>query len=91
MTQYFIFNSEADAEKFCTKGCPIYGKDLDGNEVTDKGVTTRLSDWVKHPTEEKWLVQWSEDLRDMEGEIQEFDKEVLFPTPSMEELFKSKP
>lgn len=91
MTKYFVFNSENEAEKFCTEGCPIYGIDLDGNEVRDRGVTTRLADWVKHPTEEKWLVQWNEDLKDVEGEILEFDKDVLFPSISMEELLNTKP
>lgn len=91
MTKYFTFNSEAEAEKFCTEGCPIYGIDLEGNEVRDKGVTTRLADWVKHPNEEKWLVAWNEDLKDVEGAIQEFDKDILFPVLSMEDLLKSKP
>jgi hypothetical protein len=90
MTKYFTFNSEQEAEQFCTQGCPIYGKDLSGNEVRDRGVTIRLADWKKHPTEELWLVQYDESLADKEGEIQEFDREILFPTPKMEDLLKLK-
>ena len=88
MTRYFTFNSEIEAEEFCTHGCPIYGTDLEGREVTNKGVTTRLADWKKHPTEKKWLVQYDKSLFDKEGDIQEFDREILFPTPKMEDLLK---
>lgn len=83
MNKFFVFNSEAEAEAFCTEGCPIYGKDLEGNEVRDKGVTTRLTEWKKHPTEELWLVEWDNCMDGKEGNLQEFDKEKLFPQPKM--------
>ena len=74
-----MFNSETEAEAFCTEGCPIYGKDLDGNEVKDKGVTTRLADWVKHPTEELWLVRSHRKLEGKSVQTLEIAKEVVFP------------
>ena len=79
MTKYFTFNSEAEAEEFCTRGCPIYGKDLEGNEVKDKGVTARLADWKKHPAEGLWLVKASDMPEGSVGEIQELDEDKLFP------------
>lgn len=84
MTQYFTFDSEAEAEEFCTEGYPIYGKNLKGVEVRNKGITRRAAEWRKHPTEEVWLVEMSKVLEGREGEIQEFDKEKLFPPPKME-------
>lgn len=87
MTKYFVFNSEQAAEEFCTKGCPIYGKDLEGNEVRDRGVTTRLADWVKHPTEEIWLIEYSDIFKNEDqSNLVELDKEELFPQPKMEEM-----
>lgn len=79
MTQYFTFSSEAEAEKFCTQGCPIYGKDLEGNELKDKGVTLRLAEWKKHPTEELWLVKASDMPEGTKGKIEELDEDKLFP------------
>lgn len=79
MEKFFVFNSEAEAEAFCTEGCPIYGKDLAGNEVKDKGVTTRLADWVKHPTEELWLVRSYRKLEGKPVQTLEITKEVVFP------------
>ena len=80
MTKYFTFQSEAEAEEFCTRGCPIYGKDLEGNEVKDKGVTTRLADWKKHPTEELWLVEYSFIFEGRPTEnLKEYNKDELFP------------
>lgn len=79
MTKFFVFNTEEEAEAFCTTGCPIYGHDLEGNEVKDKGVTTRLAEWKKHPTEEKWLVKASDMPEGTEGEIEELDEDKLFP------------
>ena len=77
--EFFTFNSEAEAESFCTQGCPIYGRDLEGKEVTDKGVTTRLADWVKHPSQEKWLVRVADMPGETKGTIEEFDEEIIYP------------
>ena len=88
MTQYFVFNSEQAAEEFCTRGCPIYGQDLEGNEVRDRGMTTRLADWVKHPIEEKWLVRYNDIFeKEDQSSLVELDEEKLFPSMSMEETF----
>ena len=76
---FFVFNSEKEAEKFCTNGCPIIGKSLDGSEVEGKGVTTRLAEWVKHPTEDLWLVKASSMPEGTDGLIEELDEEKLFP------------
>lgn len=87
MAKFFVFNSESEAEAFCTKGCPIYGKDLEGNEVRDRGVTTRLANWKKHPTDEKWLVEFSQTFeKEDQANLVELDKEQLFPKPSMANL-----
>lgn len=79
MTRYFTFNSESEAEAFCTQGCPIYGTDLKGNEVQDKGITTRLADWIKHPKLEKWLVRVADMPGETKGTIEEFDEEIIYP------------
>lgn len=79
MTRFFVFDSEAEAEAFCTEGCPIFGKDLDGSEVQDKGVTTRLANWAKHPTDEKWLVKHCDVLDGKSGELQDFDEKMILP------------
>lgn len=88
MTKFFVFNSETEAEAFCTEGCPIYGKDLEGNEVCDKGVTTRIADWLKHPTEEKWLVKQCDALAEKKGDIQELDENAIFPKKAIEEMLR---
>jgi len=80
--EFFTFNSEAEAESFCTQGCPIYGRDLEGNEVTDRGVTTRLADWVKHPTLEKWLVRVVDMPEETKGTIEKFDEDIIYPKPN---------
>lgn len=79
MTKFYTFNSEQEAEAFCTQGCPIYGKDLEGNEVRDKGVTTRLADWVKHPSAEKWLVNTGHMPEGTEGVVEDFDHDLIYP------------
>jgi hypothetical protein len=79
MTQYFVFGSEAEAEAFCTDGCPVYGKDLEGNEVRDKGITTRAAEWKRHPSERKWLVKRSVGLAGKGAGVEELDEAKLFP------------
>jgi len=86
MTRFFTFGSERDAEAFCTEGCPIYGVDLERNEVRDKGVTTRLADWVKHPEHDAWLVRFDERL-DKEGiDVVEIDEKTIFPVTAAEQM-----
>lgn len=55
--QFYVFNSELEAEEAVTEGCPIAGKNLEGKEIKEVGETERLADVVKHPTLNKWLVR----------------------------------
>lgn len=80
--QVFIFTTEAQAEEFCTLGYPKFGKDLKGNIVQDKGITSRAADWKKHPDKNEWYVTYHELFEGREGKIIELDFEKLFPTKS---------
>ena len=86
MTRFFTFGSERDAEAFCTKGCPVYGVDLDGNEVRDKGVTLRLAEWVKHPSEDSWLVRYDEALAREGVAVVDIDKSAVFPDTAVAQM-----
>lgn len=78
LINFYQFDSEIEAEAVCTAGCPIYGKDLNGNEVIDRGVTTRLANWVKHPTLNKWLIKTT-DLPGLSHPTQQYEKDLIYP------------
>lgn len=86
MTKYFTFNSEIEAEAFCTQGCPIYGTDLDGNEVKDKGVTSRFAEFIKHPSDELWLVKVADMPEDAKGQIQEIDDKIIYKNRDLNKI-----
>lgn len=64
MKQAFIFNTEAEAERFCKEGYPKYGTDLEGNIVMDKGVTLQAAEWRKHAVDDVWVVEYNEIFKD---------------------------
>lgn len=84
--QVFVFTTEQEAEKFCTEGYPIFGKNLKGEEVQDRGITTRAADWVKHPDKKEWYVKITEELKDRERAQVEIDFEKLYPRPAITSL-----
>jgi hypothetical protein len=86
MDRFFIFGTEAEAERFCTEGCPIYGQDADGNEVRDKGVTLRLAEWAKHPSEDSWLVRYDASFAKEGVPVADIDKGSVFPDTAVSQM-----
>lgn len=86
MTKFFVFNTEQEAEDFCTKDCPIYGRDLEGNEVRDKGITLRVAEWRKHPKTESWLVDYDEALDTKMETVIDLDENEIFPRDAVSKM-----
>jgi hypothetical protein len=75
----FLFKSEEEAEQFVTLGYPVFGKDLGGREVLDRGMTTKAANPLKHPTLKEWYVIFDESFTEREGQIIDIDFDKIFP------------
>lgn len=75
--KFYVFESEEAAEAACTAGCPIYPTNTENTE-SEVGITTRLADWIKHPTLDKWLVRIKDFPQGEGNPIEEYDKTLIY-------------